>query len=218
MTQYESARTHMITSQLRPNKIADPRLLAAFAAVRRELFVPPSLRAVAYVDDDLPVAGGRALMRPLFAGALLLAAAARPTDKALVVGAGTGYEAALLGLLAKSVVALEEDERLARMARFALAEERALAVSVVEDVLAKGHRARAPYEVIFFAGAIAEVPQEIEAQLAEGGRLVAVLRRREEIGHGVLMTRMPAALGRRILFDADIPFLPGFAPEHAFSF
>jgi protein-L-isoaspartate(D-aspartate) O-methyltransferase len=217
MTQYDLARTHMIASQLRPNKVTDERVCAAFAVVRRELFVPSSLRAVAYVDDDLPLGRGRYLMKPLVAGQLLEAAAPLATDNALVVGAGTGYEAALLGVLARSVVALEEDEALAHMARFALAEERALAVAVIEGALSKGHRARAPYGVILFAGAIGEVPHEIEAQLAEGGRLVAVLRGEEGVGRGVLVRRTPSALARRTLFDAAIPFLPGFAPEPAFS-
>lgn len=218
MTQYELARAHMVTNQLRPNGVIDDRLDEAFAALRRELFLPDSHRAVAYVDDNLPLGEGRYLMRPVVAGQLLQAAAPLPTDTALVVGAGTGYEAALLGVLAKSVVALEESENLAHRARFALAEARALSVSVVEGALRKGHRPRAPYEVILFTGAIAEVPHEIEAQLAEGGRLVAVLRGEEGIGRAVVVTRTPLALARRILADAGVPFLPGFAPEPAFTF
>jgi protein-L-isoaspartate(D-aspartate) O-methyltransferase len=218
MTQYEAARAHMIANQLRTNKIVDERVCAAFAAVPRERFVPEPLRAVAYVDEDLPLGRGRYLMKPVLAGRLLQAAAPRASDGALVVGAGTGFEAALLGLLARSVVALEEDGALARLARFALAEQRIASVSVVEDKLSRGHRARAPYEVILFGGAIAEVPAEIAAQLAEGGRLVAVVRGREGVGRGLLVTRTPAVLARRVLFDAWVPFLPGLAPEPAFAF
>lgn len=218
MTQYALARAHMVDNQLRPNGVIEERLNAAFAAVRRELFVPHSLQTVAYVDDDLPLGGGRYLMRPFVAGRLLQAAAPLATDSALVVGAGTGYEAALLGRLTRSVAALEEDETLASRARFALAEERAVAVAVVEGALAQGYRAQAPYEVIVFAGAITEVAPEVESQLAEGGRLVAVLRAEEGIGQGVLVTRTSTGFVRRTLFDAAIPFLPGFAPEPAFTF
>jgi protein-L-isoaspartate(D-aspartate) O-methyltransferase len=218
MTRYEVARTHMIASQLRTDKVVDERVCAAFAAVPRERFVPEPLRAVAYVDEDLPLGRGRYLMKPVVAGRLLQAAGPRAAEAALVVGAGTGYEAALLGNLVRSAVAVEQDEALARLARFALAEQRIASVAVVEDALSRGHRARAPYEVIFFAGAIAEAPAEIVGQLAEGGRLVAVLREREGVGRALLLTRTPEVLARRILFDASIPFLPGFAPEPAFAF
>src|SRR6202007_2927340 len=107
MTVFEAARAHMIESQLRPNKVRDARVLAAFARVRRELFVPEHLRPVAYIDEDLPLGGGRYLMEPMVAARLLQAAEVEPTETALVVGAGAGYEAALLGVLARNVVALE---------------------------------------------------------------------------------------------------------------
>ncbi len=218
MTEYEAARSHMIASQLRPNKVGDERLLAAFRAVRREVFVPPSLRAAAYGDEDLPLGGGRSMMKPFVLGRLLQAALPRAGDNALVVGAGTGYEAALLARLLRKVVALEEDETLARLARFALAEEQAAQVSVVEEPLRKGYRARSPYEVILSAGAVAEVPAEILAQLAEGGRLVAVERGSEGPGRAVLIVRNGSAFVRRILFDAWVAPLPGFAPEPEFVF
>ena len=107
----------MIENQLRPNKVTDERVIDAFGRIRRELFVPPSLRGVAYVDEDLPLGGGRSLMQPMVAARLVQAAAVQPKDAALVVGAGVGYEAAVLSLLGRSVVALEENPDLARKAR-----------------------------------------------------------------------------------------------------
>ena len=148
----------MIESQLRPNKVTDDRVLDAFASIRRELFVPEHLRAVAYVDEDLPLGGGRYLMEPMVAARLLQAAAIERTDTALIVGAGTGYEAALAAMLARNVVALEEDAELARRARAALVEHAIASVSVVEGPLPQGYRPRAPYDVILFGGAVAEMP------------------------------------------------------------
>src|SRR4051794_29781942 len=101
MTVYETARAHMIESQLRTNKVIDERVIGAFAQLRRELFVPERLRGVAYVDEDLPLGDGRYLMQPMVAGRLLQVAAINPKETALVVGAGTGYEAGLLSLLAR---------------------------------------------------------------------------------------------------------------------
>jgi protein-L-isoaspartate(D-aspartate) O-methyltransferase len=218
MSVYEAARAKMIESQLRPNKVGDERVLAAFARIRRELFVPVALRGIAYVDEDLPVGSGRYVTEPMVAARLLQAAAPRPGDTALVVGAGVGYEAALLGLLARNVVAVEEDAGLARQARDALVEHSIAAVNVVEGPLRQGYRMRAPYDVILFGGAVEEVPSEIAVQLAEDGRMVAVVKRAGEVGRATLHLRTGGVLARRVLFDAATHLLPGFAAAPEFVF
>ena len=218
MTVFEAARAHMIESQLRPNKVTDARLLAAFSQIRRELFVPQQLRAVAYVDEDLPFGGGRYLIEPMVAARLLQTLAVMPTDTALVVGAGTGYEAALLGLLARAVAALEEDAELARLARAALVDHRIASIKVVEGQLRDGCRASAPYDVILFGGAVPEVPQPIVAQLAEGGRLAAVVRAEGSVGRATLTMRTGGGVARRVIFDAATPLLPSLLPQPAFVF
>jgi protein-L-isoaspartate(D-aspartate) O-methyltransferase len=218
MNSFEAARIRMIESQLQPNKVSDERVLRAFASTRRELFVPEHLRRVAYIDEDLPLGGGRYLMEPMVAARLLQAAEVVPTDTALVVGAGTGYEAAVTGALARNVIALEEDPELARRARAALVDHAIAVVNVVEGPLRDGYRARAPYEVILFGGAIVEVPTEIASQLAEGGRLLAVVRPENAVGRATLTTRTGGVLARRVIFDAATPALPGFSPKPAFVF
>ena len=218
MTVFEAARAHMIESQLRPNKVTDAQVLAAFSQIRRELFVPEQLRAVAYVDEDLPLGHGRYLIEPMVAARLLQALAVGPADTALVVGAGAGYEAALLGLLARAVVALEEDAELARSARAALVDHRIASVKVVEARLGEGCRASAPYDVILFAGAVVEVPQPIVAQLAEDGRLAAVIRAEGSVGRATLTMRTGGVIARRVIFDAATPLLPGLLPQPAFVF
>lgn len=218
MTGFEAAREHMIESQIRPNKVTDARVLAAFAQVRRELFVPEHLRVVAYVDEDLPLGRGRYLIEPMVAARLLQALAVARTDVALVVGAGAGYEAALLGLMAHAVIALEEDQELARLARAALVEHRIASTKVVEGPLSEGCRGSAPYDVILFGGAVPEVPQPIVAQLAEGGRLAAVVRREGSVGRATLTMRTGGVVARRVIFDAATPLLPGLLPQPAFVF
>src|SRR2546423_1716244 len=124
MSVHDIARVNMIESQLRPNKVTDERIIEAFSRLRRELFVPAHLRGVAYVDEDLPLGRGRYLMEPMVAARLLQALMPNRKETALVVGAGVGYEAALLGSLTRSVIALEEDEELARLGRAALVDHR----------------------------------------------------------------------------------------------
>ncbi|MGE0259538.1 MAG: protein-L-isoaspartate O-methyltransferase [Alphaproteobacteria bacterium] len=219
LTARDEARQNMVDNQLRANKVQDDRLLDAFLRIDRELFVPPELRGVAYIDEDLPVAPGRYLMEPMVAARLLQALSAQPKDIVLVVGAGVGYEAALLGLLARSVIALEADPRLARIGRSALVDHRIASVTYVEAPLNAGHRARAPYDVILFAGAVAAIPDEISAQLAEGGRMGAVVRDPgSPLGRATLTTRTGAVLAQRVIFDAATPLLPGFAAEPGFVF
>ena len=218
MSLFDLARSHMLESQLRPNKVSDDRVLHAFASIRRELFVPEQVRPVAYIDDDLPLGGGRYLMQPMVAGRLLQAAAINNMDAALIVGAGTGYEAAVTAMLARNVIALEEDPELARHARAALVEHAIASVSVVEGSLREGYRPRSPYDAILLGGAVAEVSPELTAQLADGGRLLAVVKRGNAVGRATLTTRTGGVLTRRVIFDAATPRLPGFAPKPAFEF
>jgi protein-L-isoaspartate(D-aspartate) O-methyltransferase len=218
MTVFEVARSHMLESQLRPNKVTDDRVLNAFGSIRRELFVPEHLRPVAYIDEDLPLGGGRFLMEPMIAARLLQEAAIARTDAALIVGAGTGYEAALTAMLARSVLALEEDPELARRARAALVEHAIASISVVEGPLREGYRPRAPYDVILFGGGVVEIPLEIAAQLADGGQLLAIVKPGNGMGRATLMTRTGGVLARRVIFDAATPALPGFASKPAFEF
>jgi protein-L-isoaspartate(D-aspartate) O-methyltransferase len=218
MTVCETARAKMIDCQLRPNKVTDERIIDAFARLQRELFVPEHLRGVAYVDENLPLGKGRYLMEPMVAARLLQAAMPDRKDTALVVGAGVGCEAALLALLVRSVVALEEDAELARRGRAALVDHRIASVSYVEEPLSAGHRQRAPYDVILFGGAVAAIPSEIAAQLSEGGRMGAVLRPGQGLGRATLTTRTGGVLAHRVIFDAATPLLPGFVPTPAFVF
>lgn len=218
MTGYDASRVNMIERQLQPNKITDARLIHAFSVIRRELFVPERLRAIAYADSDLPLGKGRFMMAPMVAARLLQAADVGRGDNALVVGAGVGYEAALLALLCRSVVALEADGELARLGRAALVEHRIATVNFVEDPQAPGSRVRAAYDVIFFGGAVAEIPADISAQLAEGGRIAAVVRPDDGPGRATLITRTGGVLAGRVMFDAATPLLPGYAHKPAFVF
>ena len=139
MSLSETARAKMIESQLRPNRVTDERVIEAFSRLRRELFVPEHLRGVAYVDEDLPLGRGRYLMEPMVAARLLQALMPDRKESALVLGAGVGYEAALLALLTRSVIALEDDEELARLGRAALVDHRIASVICVETPPAAGH-------------------------------------------------------------------------------
>jgi protein-L-isoaspartate(D-aspartate) O-methyltransferase len=208
----------MVESQLRPNKVTDQAILEAFLDVPRELFVPQGLRGIAYVDEDLPLGNGRYLMEPMVLARFLQHGGISANDRVLVVGAGTGYDAAIISRIAPRVVALESDPDLAMRARAALAGAGATGVQVREGALEKGAVDRGPYDLIVFGGAVASVPDAITGQLAEGGRLVAVLKDSPGLGKATLMINARGAVSRRILFDSGTMLLPGFSPAPSFVF
>ena len=207
----------MVESQIRTNKVTDQRVITAFEAVPRELFVDEAKRGFAYVDEDLEVAVGRYLMEPMVLARLLQAAAPQPGDIVLDIGCASGYSAAVLARLADSVVALESDEALAAQASETLVELGIDNVAVVAGSLEEGYPSEGPYDVIFVGGAIETVPSGLLDQLKDGGRLVAV------VGYGraalaTLYTKSDGDIGSRPEFDADVRPLPGFRKAKAFVF
>lgn len=220
MTDFALARRNMIDGQLRPNRVTSTQLLTAIADLPRERFLPDGLRSLAYADDDVPLGNGRYLMEPMILARLIQTLQPRPEDKALVVGSGTGYGTAILARLVKSVAALEADAALAGSAEQTI---KALGIANVRHVTGKmedGWRAEAPYDVILVEGAVPHVPQAIVDQLAEGGRLGAVISAAAAgvLGVAHIMVKEGGVASGRPIFDAGTPALPGFAPPPRFTF
>lgn len=215
---FERMRRNMLDGQILPSQVTDPALVDALLAVPRERFVPERLRPVAYIDEDLPLGGGRHLAEPRVFASLVQAAAVGPDDVVLDVGAGPGYSTAILARLASAVVALEEDPALADRAEAVLAELGVDNVAVVRGPLVAGWPKEAPYDVILFGGTVHAVPDALAAQLADAGRLVAVEGDGRIMGKAVMTERPGGAPGRRPLFDAAMPLLPGFGPVEEFAF
>jgi protein-L-isoaspartate(D-aspartate) O-methyltransferase len=209
---FEAMRRAMVESQLRTTGVNDPRVIAAMSAVPRERFVPEERRALAYMDRPVALGGGRELNLPEATGLLLTAAQVTRRDRVLLVGAATGYTAALLQQLAGIVVALEEDARLAGVARGLLQN-----VEIVEGPLNQGWSAAAPYDLIFIDGAIEQVPDALIDQLAEDGRLAAAIRENGATRLG-LGRKAGTGFGMDLFADCEASPLPGFAKPKTFVF
>ncbi|KTT71649.1 protein-L-isoaspartate O-methyltransferase [Sphingomonas sanguinis] len=212
---FDAMRHAMVASQLRTTAVSDQRVVAAMARVPREVFTPEGLRPVAYRDGTLDLGQGRAINLPMATGRLLTEAYLEAGDRVLLIGAATGYTAALLTEIVAGVVAVEEQAELAAAARTALSGE--AKVEIVEAPLTAGHPAGAPYDVLIIDGAVEELPAALVEQVKVGGRIVTGLvengvtrlasGRRTEGGHGV-----------RAFADAECTILPGFARPRAFQF
>ena len=210
MLNFAAARGAMIDSQVRPNGITDRRLIDAMATLPREDFVPAVCKAVAYVDQDIPLRKGtkpRYMIQPMVFAKLAQLAEVRPTDKVLHVGAATGYGTAILARLAAQVVALESDADLATAGRKNL--EAVANACIVEGALNEGVKSMAPFDVIFIEGRIEEMPQSLLGQSAERGRVVAVLGL-SDIAKACLWVNHAGVGACRAAFDASVAALPGF--------
>jgi protein-L-isoaspartate(D-aspartate) O-methyltransferase len=211
----ESARFNMVETQVRTADVTDPRILAAMNAVAREKFVPRGAQALAYADVPVAVAPGRYLLDPRSFAKLLNLAQIRNEDRVLDVGCATGYSSAVLARLCTEVVALEQDADLVRAASELLANVVGK-VELVQGGLVEGVKAQGPYDVIFVNGAIEQPPETLLAQLAEGGRLVAVIK--DGQSRAWLFLKENGQIGKRADFDAEVPMLAGFKKAMGFIF
>ena len=211
---FDQMRRAMVVSQLRTTAVNDPRVLAAMGEVPRERFVPRENASLAYADRAIPLGQGRALNPPMVIGRLLTEARVGSGDRVLLIGAGTGYSAELLGRLAGSVVAVEQDRALLAQAREAVT---ASNVRLIEGDLAVGWADGAPYDLIVIDGAVEEVPPALIDQLAEGGRLAAVIVERG-VTRLAIGRRAGGGFGMSSFADAASVVLPGLARVVEFSF
>ena len=214
---FATARRNMVNCQILPNQVDDERIIGALMEIPREIFVPDHLEGIAYVDESLPLGERRYVMQAMAIARLLQIASLKIEDLALSIGCGTGYAVAILANIIDTVVALESDKGLIQKTSENLAALGLNNVAVVEGKLEDGNSEQGPYDVIFFDGAIQTMPSKICDQLAEGGRLVAVLAG-EGIGKGCVFKRIGGVIAKREIFDVGIPLLPGFEQNERFQF
>lgn len=215
---YAQARHFMIEGQIRPNKVVDLGVLEAMARLPRERFVPRRLKGMAYVDEDLDLGSGRALMEPMVLARLLQAAEITRDDVVLVIGTGSGYEATVAATLAQTVLTLDSDsEQQAQVEALAHALDIVQLATVTGDIRS-GVPDQAPFNVIMVNGAMAELPATYAEQLDNGGRLVGVLRPAGGVGRATLWQKVHGVVAARPLFDANTPYLGELAPVNSFQF
>lgn len=208
---FAQARRAMVDSQLRPQAVTDPLVVAAMASVPREAFVPAFSQAIAYIDRMVPLGNGRSLSPAMSLGRLLNELHCRLGERALVVGAGTGYSSAVLAEMGLEVVAVENDPALVEQLRGLPG------VTVHAGPLEEGAPSLAPFEIILIDGEVEQVPDALIEQLKPGGRLAVGL-----VENGVsrlqVGTRSVHGFGLKSFADSAMAPLPGFARPAVFTF
>ncbi len=217
MTDFAKARRAMVESQIRPTDVTSLPLIKALLEVPREEFVPANFRAVAYADEEIPLAPGRAMLTPRNFAKMIAALDIRDDDLVLDIGCGFGYSTVVIARLAQAVVGVEEVESLVREAEELVTRFADNAV-IVEAALAAGAPAHGPYDVIVLEGAAACLPEAIVGQLKEGGRIGWFHHDGEAAGECRIGIRHGGDIDWRFAFNGSAPLLPGFARAPAFEF
>jgi protein-L-isoaspartate(D-aspartate) O-methyltransferase len=223
MMDFRTARRAMVDGQVRTSDVTHLGIIGAMLDIPREAFVPQAEAAFAYLDRDVRIANATAteparyLMKPMVLARLIQAANPAPADRVLVIGAGTGYSAAVLSRLDAQVTALEENESLFHQARSVLSSLQSHNINVIHGYLADGALDSAPYDVILIDGGVETVPDQLCTQLSSRGRLLAV-EVMGPVGKAKLFQPVNGRFSGRELFDASAPVLPGFSVAPAFVF
>lgn len=207
---FAAARQAMVDSQLRPQGVNDPAVIEAMSLVPREQFVPDEQKFAAYIDRAVPLGDGRALPPSAVLGLLLTALAPVRGESALVVGAGTGYAAAVLSEMGVETHSVESSPALAAVAR-------KNGVEVVEGPLEQGHPNGGSYDMVLIDGAVETIPDALVGQLKDGGRLGGAIVDKG-ITRLIIGRKAGTGFGYLTVADAATPALPGFQQRQAFTF
>lgn len=221
MVDAATQRINMVESQVLTSDVTDRRILRAMRQIPRERFVPAHMAALAYMDEAVAItpadtgATRRWLLAPRVLAKLLQLADIGDDDCVLDVGSGSGYSAAVLAGMARTVVALESNVKLAEEARRNLAEIALDNASVVLGELTAGCINKAPYDAIVVQGAVAGAPETLFDQLKDGGRLVAIVTE-NGLGKATLWRRLGRSVDAWTAFDAAAPALSEFGRTPVF--
>ncbi|MFK7869852.1 MAG: protein-L-isoaspartate O-methyltransferase [Roseobacter sp.] len=217
MTDFSARRTIMVDTQVRPADVTKFPIIDAMLSVERENFVPASQREAAYIGENIEIDKGRVVLEARTLAKMLDALDINNDELVADIGCGYGYSSAVIARMAEAVVAVEEDEAMAKEAQEALSEAGSDNVIVHLAPLGEGAAQHGPYDVMIVQGGIERFPEALAAQLKEGGR-VACLFMEGALGEVRIGRKSGGSLAWRMSFNAAAPVLDGFAAERAFQF
>lgn len=216
MIDFSKRRTIMVDTQVRPSDVTKFPIIEAMLYVAREDFVPVAQREAAYMGENIDLGQGRILLEPRSLAKMLDALAIDGSELVLDVGCALGYSTAVIARMAQAVVAVEQDEAMAREAQDALVSASVDNAVVHQGALIAGAPQHGPYDVIILQGGVESVPAELTDQLKEGGRIAALFMDRA-LGEVRVGYKRAGKISWRMAFNASAPVLPGFEKEVTFT-
>ncbi len=214
----EQARFNMIEQQIRPWDVLDPQVLDLLFVVKREDFVPPAYRNLAFADMEIPLGNGQQMLAPKIEAKTLQELALKKTDKVLEIGTGSGYMAALLAARAEHVVTVESRPELSEMAKQNLERAGVTNVTVELGDGAQGWAQRGPYDAIVVSGSLPVVPDAMLKQLRVGGKLAVVVGEAPVMEAQLITCTADGIYNTVNLFETVIPALDGVGTKEGFTF
>jgi protein-L-isoaspartate(D-aspartate) O-methyltransferase len=216
MPDFAARRTMMVDNQVRPSDVTKLPIIEAMLSVPRERFVPGAMAEAAYIGENVDLGKGRVLLEPRTLAKMLDALDVKPHDMVLDIAPATGYSAAVIARMAEAVVAVEGDETLADEAEAALEAVGATNIALERGDATQGAAAHGPYDAMIIEGGIEVLPEALESQLKDGGRIVALFVA-DAVGVVRLGVKRGGGIHWRDAFNASAPLLAGFATEKAFA-
>ena len=215
---FEHARFNMVEQQVRPWGVPDTEVRQLLMAIRREDYVPPAMRALAFADIEIPLPNGQTMLRPVIEGRILQAIGTLHANSVLEIGTGSGYFAALLAANADHVHTIEIEPELVHLARDNLARNSIANVTVEEGDASQGWYSKAPYDVIVVSGGLPELSEGLLTQIKPGGRLFAFTGTPPVMKAYVVSRNDKKTLQSHCLFETTVPMLRHIQQVPAFSF
>ncbi len=220
MFDFTAARKNMVDGQIHPSGVVDPALLQAFENTPRELFVDDGLQKIACNDEEMAIGHGRMMLDPTTQARMIQALEVQQDDCVLEAGAGTGYASAILSSIVTTVVSVESDSDLLKKAQGIWDKLDCVNIFGHEGNLDQGYLKSAPYRLILVNGAVSEIPHELVDQLAPHGRLITIVKNKDDVlGKVTLVESLgDGQFSTYNLFSASAHYLPGFEPGQSFKF
>ncbi len=217
MTDFTARRIMMVDTQVRPSDVTKFPIIDAMLKVAREDYVPAAQREAAYLGENLNLGDGRILLEPRTLAKMLDALSITNDDLVLDIGCAYGYSTAVIAHMAEAVVAVEEDEQMAKEALETLASSDIDNAIVHVGPLAEGASKHGPYDVVIIQGGVVDLPEAISAQLKVGGRIACIFME-GALGEVRLGYKNESGISWRMAFNAGAPILTGFVREKVFQF
>jgi len=217
MTDYKTARTAMVDSQIRPSDVTKYPIIEAFLSTPREVYVPNACRSIAYAGEHMDLGNRRSLLDPRVFAKMLDTLNVQPDELVLDIGCGLGYSTAILAKLAEAVVAVESDAGMVENATATLSEQSVDNAFVTFGDLTEGNAKNGPYDVIILQGSVDEIPGSLINQLKDGGRICTIFND-HKLGECRIGYKAHQNLSWDTVFNATAPLIAGFEAKTEFKF